>query len=82
MAIASKEGNLFFQVIDQLLRGIVDKVANVRMVTAEGFFAIVTNGECDADVIASKVKPALEQALSNEEDTDCQAILSDCLQAC
>lgn len=82
MAIASKRGHLFFQVIDQLLRGTVDKVANVRMVATKGLLKVVKDGECDQDVIASKVKPAIEQALASEEDVDCQHLFTDCLNSC
>mmetsp|Transcript_31553 Transcript_31553/g.47691 ORF Transcript_31553/g.47691 Transcript_31553/m.47691 type:complete len:609 (-) Transcript_31553:1564-3390(-) len=82
MATASKTGHLFFQVIDQLLRGTDDKVANVRMVATKGLLKVIKNGECDKDVIVSKVKPALEQALASEEDIDCQYLFTECLNAC
>jgi len=82
MAIASKNGHLFFQVIDQLLRGILDKVANVRMVASKGLLIVIQDDACDQDVIASKVKPALDEAMSTEEDIDCQQCFSECLKGC
>jgi len=82
MAVATKSGHLFFQVIDQLLRGVSDKVANVRMVAGKGLLLIINDGGCDQDVIASKVKPAVEQAMSTEEDIDCQEYFSECLKNC
>lgn len=82
MATASKTGHLFFQVIDQLLRGTDDKVANVRMVATKGLLKVIKDGECEKDVIVSKVKPALEQAMASEEDIDCQYLFTECLNAC
>lgn len=74
-------GNLFYQVVDQLLRGLQDKVANVRMVSARGFYGVVTN-DGDPDVIGSKIRPALEQALQSETDDDCRHFMSLALNAC
>jgi len=81
MAVACKSGSLFFQATDQLLRGLTDKVANVRMVTAKGLLEVATN-ECDADVIGSKIRPALEQALQVETDDDARHFLSLSMNSC
>lgn len=83
MAVATKSGNLFFQVVEMLLFALLnDKVANVRMVASKGLVLICQDAETDKDVISSKVKPALEQALAKEEDADCQECMDQCLAAC
>lgn len=82
MAKASKSGSLFFQVVDQLLRGLEDKVANVRMVSAKGMYGIISTEGCDTDVIQSKLRPALEQALRVETDDDCRHFITLSLDGC
>lgn len=83
MAVASKTGNLFFQVVDLLCQqGLHDKVANVRMVAAKGLLLICASGDCDKDVISSKIRPALEASLANEQDPDCLHFVSECLNSC
>jgi serine/threonine-protein phosphatase 2A regulatory subunit A len=83
MAIASKAGSLFYQVVELLLeKGLKDKVANVRMVAAKGLRLICSAGSCDEDIIASKIKPTLEACLAREEDPDCVDVLRECLDCC
>lgn len=83
MALAAKSGNLFFQVVDMLCeKGLKDKVANVRMVASKGLLLICQAGDCDPDVIASKIRPALEQSLAGEEDVDCVHFATECLNCC
>jgi hypothetical protein len=71
IALAAKSGPLFEQVITQLLRGIADRVPNVRMVGFQGINAIARGEDVDAGLLGGQVKAALEAALKSEEDIDC-----------
>lgn len=75
IALAAKSGPLFEQVIAQLLRGIADRVPNVRMVGFQGINAIARGEDIDSGLLGGQVKAALELALKSEEDIDC-------IQAC
>jgi serine/threonine-protein phosphatase 2A regulatory subunit A len=66
-------GPLWEEVIAQILRGLTDKVPNVRTVAAKGFARIVVEG--DPDVVQAQIRPALEKCLQEETDPDC-------MQAC
>lgn len=72
----SGNGNLWNDVILQMLRGLVDKVANVRMVAANGIAKICEAAQGDAPhqaVVDAQIVPALEKRMSEEEDPDCRA---------
>ena len=81
MAVSTKSGQLFFQTVDQLLRGLQDRVPNVRMVAARGLLAVCTN-DGDADVIGTNIRPAVESLLQRETDDDCRYFLTSALNAC
>ena len=70
MAVTCKSGQLWNDAILQILRGLSDKVANVRMVAARGLARIVVDGE-DA-VIQAQIRPALEKRAQEEDDLDCR----------
>jgi len=70
MAVTCKSGQLWNDAILQILRGLSDKVANVRMVAARGLARIVEDGE-DA-VIQAQIRPALEKRAQEEDDLDCR----------
>lgn len=78
-AAACTEGmTLWNDVITQLLRGITDKVPNVRMVAANGL-ALVLEGledESQRAVVESQIVPALEQRMAEEDDLDGRASIS------
>eukprot|EP00543_Licmophora_paradoxa_P007051 CAMPEP_0202455688 /NCGR_PEP_ID=MMETSP1360-20130828/13157_1 /ASSEMBLY_ACC=CAM_ASM_000848 /TAXON_ID=515479 /ORGANISM="Licmophora paradoxa, Strain CCMP2313" /LENGTH=560 /DNA_ID=CAMNT_0049075327 /DNA_START=33 /DNA_END=1715 /DNA_ORIENTATION=+ len=79
IATASQSGSLFYQVVDHLLRGLKDKVANVRLATSKSLLEICSSGECDESVVASQIRPAIEQAIQTEQDPDCQQYMQECL---
>ena len=68
-----------------MLRGINDKVANVRMVAALGIGNIIaaTNAVGDTQqqaVVQAQITPALEKRLQEEDDIDCRAAYALALQ--
>lgn len=69
-AVASKSGTLWHDCVLQILRGLNDKVANVRMVAARGLARIVLEG--DPAVVKAQIVPALERRNSEEDDEDCK----------
>ena len=60
-----------------ILRGLTDKVANVRMVSAAGLARIVEEG--DQAVVQAQIIPALEKRNQEEEDEDCRQVYQDAL---
>jgi len=83
-AAACTEGmTLWNDVVTQLLRGITDKVPNVRMVAAHALATAL--GACeDASqraAVESQIVPVLEQQLSEESDTDARDALTEALAA-
>ena len=54
----------------QIMRGLSDKVANVRMVSARGLGRLVANG--DPAMVQAQIRPALEKRAQEDEDTDCR----------
>ena len=76
---------LWNDVVLQMLRGINDKVANVRMVAALGIGNIIaaTNAVGDTQqqaVVQAQITPALEKRLQEEDDIDCRAAYALALQ--
>ena len=63
-------GALWKDAILQILRGLVDKVPNVRMVAATGLARIVPQG--DTAVVQAQIRPALEKRMQEEDDYDCR----------
>jgi hypothetical protein len=83
-AVACTEGmTLWNDVILQLLRGITDKVPNVRMVAANSLAMVVAGVEDPSQraVVETQIVPALEQRLAEENDIDARASLTDALAA-
>lgn len=74
-AVVCKSGGLLWEeVVAQMLKGLADRVPNVRTVAAHGFARIVMEG--DMAIVQTQIRPALEKRLQ-EEETD-----PDCRQAC
>lgn len=69
-AAFSKQGPLWNDAIRQILRGLNDKVANVRMVAANGLARVVAEGE--PAVVAAQIRPALEKRMQEDDDFDCR----------
>ena len=60
----------------------MDKVANVRMVAAQGLAKVVTAEDpAQKAVVQAQIVPALEKRLSEEEDDDCRQACTEALQA-
>ena len=76
IACQAKSGSLFFQAVEQLLRGLKDRVSNVRMVSCQGLLESIKVG--DESVVSSQIRPALEQAMQTEQDPDCLHVLEMC----
>lgn len=88
MAMATSDNTLWCDSVLQLLRGLQDKVANVRMVSARGLGRVVNAAQTSSDVdavlspqiqsmIASQIRPAMEK-MREDEDWDCRQV---CQQA-
>lgn len=81
-AATCPESQLWNDVVLQLLRGVSDKVPNVRMVAAEGLKLVVAGAEDPSQqaVVQAQIVPALEQRLAEEDDMDVRHALSDALE--
>jgi hypothetical protein len=69
-ACVCKAGPLWNDLTVQIMRGLNDKVANVRMVAATGLARVVTEG--DPAVVQSQIRPALEKRMQEDDDHDCR----------
>lgn len=67
-------------VVNQLLRGLEDNVANVRIVAAKGL-AEISNVVDDA-IMSVKIRPALEARVASDEDEDCKYFAENALETC
>jgi hypothetical protein len=75
-------GSLWNDTVLQILRGLVDKVANVRMVAAQGLTKVVTAEDpTQQAVVQAQIVPALEKRLAEEEDVDCRQACTEALAA-
>jgi serine/threonine-protein phosphatase 2A regulatory subunit A len=75
-ALACQSGSLWQEVTAQILRGLDDKVPNVRVITAKGICRIIAahndDGSGDSAVILTQIRPALEKSLLEETDAECR----------
>jgi serine/threonine-protein phosphatase 2A regulatory subunit A len=79
---AAGGGTLWNDTVLQLLRGVVDRVPNVRMVAAEGLAKVVTADDpAQVAVVQAQIMPAVEKRLAEEDDMDCRANFSEVLAA-
>ena len=67
---------LWTEVLTQILRGLADRVPNVRTVTARGLSRILQchndDGNGDAAFIQTQIRPALEKCVTEETDAECR----------
>jgi serine/threonine-protein phosphatase 2A regulatory subunit A len=70
-------GPLWEEVIAQILRGLEDKVPNVRILAAQGLARVVANG--DPDIVQSQIRPALQKCVQEETDPDCRQACQEAL---
>jgi len=79
---AAGGGTLWNDTVLQLLRGLVDRVANVRMVAAHGLAKVVAAEDpAQVAIVQAQILPALESRMAEEEDVDCRQACSDALAA-
>jgi len=64
----AKSGPAWQEALAQVMRGLADKVPNVRMVAAKGLGRIIVHGE--ADVVQGQIIPALEKCVKEDVDDD------------
>lgn len=79
---AAGGGTLWNDTVLQILRGLQDKVANVRMVAAQGLTKVVTADDpAQVAVVQAQIMPALEKRMAEEEDPDCRQACSEAIAA-
>lgn len=71
---------LIDDVVDKLLRGLDDRVANVRMVAAKALADV--SSECGDGLLNTRVKPALNARVDEDEDEDCKEYAKEALLVC
>eukprot|EP00984_Skeletonema_dohrnii_P019081 scaffold9061_cov140-Skeletonema_dohrnii-CCMP3373.AAC.10 len=79
-ALAEKDGEnalnisdtLMDQIVSLMLRGLTDSVPNVRLIAARGLGLVTISGQCDSGVMKSKIVPALNDLVHQEQDIDCR----------
>jgi|EP00970_Alexandrium_tamarense_P013827 serine/threonine-protein phosphatase 2A regulatory subunit A len=79
-ALAEKDGEnennlsapLMEQIVNILLKGLKDRVANVRLISARGLGIVTISGQCDEAMMNGMVVPALTECVTTEEDIDCK----------
>jgi serine/threonine-protein phosphatase 2A regulatory subunit A len=74
-------GTLWNDTVTQILRGLNDKVANVRMVAAQGLAKVmIAEDPAQEAIVQSQIIPALEKRMAEEEDIDCQGAYAEALE--
>eukprot|EP00592_Proboscia_alata_P010835 CAMPEP_0194364970 /NCGR_PEP_ID=MMETSP0174-20130528/12917_1 /TAXON_ID=216777 /ORGANISM="Proboscia alata, Strain PI-D3" /LENGTH=686 /DNA_ID=CAMNT_0039139325 /DNA_START=108 /DNA_END=2168 /DNA_ORIENTATION=- len=61
---------LLEEIVTSLLKGLDDRVPNVRMVAVKGIGKAVAH--CDEGVVSSKLKPVLDSRATDDDDEDCR----------
>ncbi|KAL3809359.1 hypothetical protein ACHAXA_002544 [Cyclostephanos tholiformis] len=72
-----KHGNnvsteLMKQIVSIMLKGIKDRVPNVRLVAARGLGLVSLSGHCDDITMNTQVVPVLSECMNTETDRDCK----------
>eukprot|EP00980_Cylindrotheca_fusiformis_P016267 scaffold4829_cov129-Cylindrotheca_fusiformis.AAC.27 len=75
-------GTLWNDTVTQIMRGLEDKVANVRMVAAKGLAKIVdAEDPAQEEIVRFQIIPALEKLMAEEKDIDCLAAVTEAIEA-
>lgn len=64
--------DLMKQIVALMLKGLKDRVANVRMVAARGLGHVTISGQCDDATMSAQVVPALQECITSDADQDCK----------
>lgn len=71
---------LLESIVTFMLKGLNDRVANVRMVSARGLQGIME--QCEKEVKKGRIEPALSERMKGDEDEDCKYFVQLALDAC
>ena len=63
---------LMRQIVSIMLKGIKDRVPNVRLVAARGLGLVSLSGQCDDVTMNTQVVPVLSECMNTEMDRDCK----------
>ena len=63
---------LMRQVVAIMLRGLKDRVPNVRLIAARGLGFVTISGQCDDATMSTLVIPALSECITTDPDWDCK----------
>lgn len=63
---------LMNQIVSIMLKGLKDRVPNVRLIAARGIGLVTISGQCDNATMSTQVVPALTDCISGEPDLDCK----------
>ena len=63
---------LMTEIVTIMLKGLKDKVPNVRLVAARGLGLVHISGQCDDAVMSAQIVPALNECIDGEADQDCK----------
>jgi len=63
---------LMTQIVTLMLKGLKDRVANVRIIAARGLGFVTISGQCDESVMSTQIVPALTDCITTEVDLDCK----------
>jgi hypothetical protein len=63
---------LMKQIVATMLRGLKDKVPNVRLTAARGLGYVTISGQCDDATMNTVVIPALSECITTDPDWDCK----------
>lgn len=84
LAIDDAGGNatpaLLEEIIGRMLRALDDRVPNVRMVATRGL--ATASAFCEDAVLNSRIRPALNARVTDDEDEDCKYFAQVALDAC
>lgn len=61
---------LMKQIVTILLKGLKDRVPNVRLIAARGLGLVTISGQCDDAIMNTQVVPALSEVIPAEPDLD------------
>jgi serine/threonine-protein phosphatase 2A regulatory subunit A len=64
--------DLMKQIVAIMLRGMKDRVPNVRLVAARGLGLVTLSGQYDDATMRTQIVPVLSECMTTETDRDCK----------